>query len=233
MRRLEVERIRWSAGANSVGWVGAGDAALGASNSARQPPSMTKGASPRSGVAPARRASHARLPGGSGHRPDGYYGPPARSSLTVEVQALAAKRGPMPVLISREVRAIATSGAPRGERVARRAAAQAAVWMRLPALRSPRWGVTKRASPVPESLSVRAATHFARRFLRSGCLCPLVPANAGTQRKKNWMTACAGMSGERLNAMREASCKRRLKPFAPAGSPDNRRSGAPAAAPHG
>ena len=52
----------------------------------------------------------------SGHRPAGYYGPPARSSLTVEVQALAAKRGPMPVFVSREARAIVTSGAPRGER---------------------------------------------------------------------------------------------------------------------
>ena len=52
----------------------------------------------------------------SGLRPAGYYGPPARSSLTVGVQVPTAKRGPMPVFVSREARATATSGAPRGER---------------------------------------------------------------------------------------------------------------------
>ncbi len=78
-------------------------------------------------VAPARRASHARHPGGVG-APPGWVLRPAREELAdgSRFQALAAKRGPMPVFVSREAKAIATSGAPRGERVERRAAAQAA-----------------------------------------------------------------------------------------------------------
>jgi len=59
MRRLEAERIdEVPAGNRRWGW--GRRCGLGASNSARQPPSMACGASRRSGVAPARRASHAR-----------------------------------------------------------------------------------------------------------------------------------------------------------------------------
>ena len=138
MRRLEVERIdEVPAGtAGDLGgyraspasaWVGAGDAASGPqslpANPRRWPAARAAGLVWRLRAVPRTHGTRAA----SGLRPAGYYGPPARSSLTVEVQALTAKRGPTPVLVSREARAIATSGAPRGERAVHSArAAQAA-----------------------------------------------------------------------------------------------------------
>ena len=91
-----------------------------------------------------------------GLRPAGYYGLPARSSLTDEVQALTAKRGPGPVAVSRrrwrspqverrEASALTVS--------ARAIAARHGIWMRLSALRSPhfaRGARRKRARPAPE-----------------------------------------------------------------------------------
>ena len=60
----------------------------------------------------------------SGHRPDGYYGPPARSSLTVAQMPREAR--PDAGLRLTGGGGNRRSGAPRGERVERRAAAQAA-----------------------------------------------------------------------------------------------------------
>ena len=90
MRRLEAERIdgrpvRRRAGERRPGKPGirlgwGRRCGLGALVSARQPPSMACGASRRSGVAPARRASHARHPGGVG-APPGWVLRPAREEL--------------------------------------------------------------------------------------------------------------------------------------------------------
>lgn len=102
MRRLEAERIEvWpipGKPGTGTGW--GRRCGLGAAELARQPASMAKGsrvcASPRSGVAPARRASHARHPGGVGAPLRGYYGPRARSWLTVRAERPGRKRGPTP-----------------------------------------------------------------------------------------------------------------------------------------
>jgi hypothetical protein len=136
MRRLEVERIDEVPAATPVIWRIPGEpgirrgwgrrCGLGAADQARQPPSMACGASRRSGVAPARRAPHARHPGGVGV-PPGWVLRPACEELADGGANAPAKRGPTPVLVSREARAIVTSGAPRGERVVHSArAAQAA-----------------------------------------------------------------------------------------------------------
>jgi len=59
--------------------VGGRRCGLRALEDARQPASMAGGASRRSGVVPARRASHARRPGDRGNPPGRYYGRSARS----------------------------------------------------------------------------------------------------------------------------------------------------------
>ena len=93
MRRLEVERIDGvPAQAGHVGGcracpasarVGAGDAALGPqippANPRRWPAARAAGLVWRLRAVPRTHGTRAA----SGHRPDGYYGPPARSSLTV------------------------------------------------------------------------------------------------------------------------------------------------------
>ena len=56
---------------------------LGASNSARQPPPMAEAARLWSGCGPARRASHARHPGGAGVRPGGTTAAPRGARRTV------------------------------------------------------------------------------------------------------------------------------------------------------
>ena len=89
---------------------------LGASNSARQPPPMAEAARLWSGCGPARRASHARHPGGAGLRPGGTTAAPRGARRTVT--------GAEPVPEARTGRrggglafaANAANGAPRGER---------------------------------------------------------------------------------------------------------------------
>ena len=84
---------------------------------ARQPASMAQAGRLESGVAPARRASHARHPGGSGAPPAGYYGLAARSSLTVVAQmpprSAARGRDKNAAVERREASPLSKEGAPR------------------------------------------------------------------------------------------------------------------------
>jgi len=128
---------------------------LWAANHAHQPASMAEGGSLGSGVAPARRASHARHPGGDGAPP----GWPLRAAC----EELADDPGSPDESAARRRDKNATSGAPRGEHssqlvcadcvnlsavardasrltsVARRADRKVRHKVRLPALRSPRF----------------------------------------------------------------------------------------------
>ena len=127
---------------------------LWAANHAHQPASMAKGGSLRSGVAPARRASHARHPGGDGAPP----GWPLRAACEelADDRFSRRKRGPSPrqerhqwsaerraslAACLRRLRKLVCGRkgcvTPHKRGTSRRS--QGATQVRLPALRSPRF----------------------------------------------------------------------------------------------
>ena len=137
--------LRWSGSmecrrralGSKAGRVGAGDAAFGR-DPAHQPRRWPRARARGLDVAPARRASHARHPGGLGAPPFGYYGPCARSWLNGadKVSAYAPKkRGPPP-----EGERHRWSAERRASRSQGMRHAQAWLFGRLSALRSPRCG---------------------------------------------------------------------------------------------